>query len=165
VGGHNRTSWGVPGADLAPNNAQELLVRLPNVDGFRLRKATAEEMPSPRRAPANAKRLVAGDIVLFYAGQKFGGVGRTGVYGIALAGTARQEAAKSPAVSPKNWRFRVRWLPASQQGALSPFQGHDREFAPAGTAGTLLRVEAPSRRVSEFVPRAVADALPDSKAM
>jgi hypothetical protein len=38
---------GVPGADVTPNNAHELLVRLPDVDGFRLRKATAEEMPHP----------------------------------------------------------------------------------------------------------------------
>ena len=38
---------GVPGADVTPNNSHELLVRLPDVDGFRLRKATAEEIPSP----------------------------------------------------------------------------------------------------------------------
>jgi hypothetical protein len=38
---------GVPGVDVTPNNAHELLVRLPDVDGFRLRKATAEEVPSP----------------------------------------------------------------------------------------------------------------------
>jgi hypothetical protein len=34
-------------ADVTPNNAHELLVRLPDVDGFRLRKATAAEIPHP----------------------------------------------------------------------------------------------------------------------
>jgi hypothetical protein len=38
---------GVPGADVTPNNAHELLVRLPEVDGFRLCKATAKDVPYP----------------------------------------------------------------------------------------------------------------------
>ena len=43
---------GVPGADVTPNNTHELLVRLPDVDGFRLRKATEEEIPPPGGARA-----------------------------------------------------------------------------------------------------------------
>jgi hypothetical protein len=38
---------GVPGADVPPNNIHELLVRLPDVDGFRLRKATEKEIRLP----------------------------------------------------------------------------------------------------------------------
>ena len=38
---------GVQGADVTPNNTHELLVRLPDVDGFRLRKATAKDVSYP----------------------------------------------------------------------------------------------------------------------
>jgi hypothetical protein len=38
---------GVPGAELTPNNAHELLVRLSDVDGLRLHRATEKEIPLP----------------------------------------------------------------------------------------------------------------------
>ena len=115
--------------------------------------------PKSKRAPNNTKRVVAGDVLLFYAGQQFRRVDKSGVYGIALAGTVRQEARRSLAVSLKDWRVSLRWLPSSPQLAMSPFQGRDREFAPSGPAATLLHLNRPSARVVEFVQDALKGTL------
>lgn len=108
--------------------------------------------PDNGRRPMYSQEIVAGDILIFYAGKKF--TKDSGVYGVALAGTAEAEDSSLLAIPEGERRLKFRWL-VTKELADSPLTGYEDLFGPPGPASTLYRINwMPSKLL-----RLVDDAL------
>jgi hypothetical protein len=115
-----------------------------------------------RRKPAGANLVRVGDLLIFYAGVKFGE--QQGVYAIAEAGDGKSKRPLAVVYDRKDneWRLPFRWCKASKILADSPFHGHSELFAPPGPAWTLLRLTSIPSSVRDLVVRAL-EGLPKNK--
>lgn len=111
------------------------------------------EIGPTTRTPAGSKQIRVGDVVLFYAGKRFGSA--RGIYGIALAGTTN-DTTGDLAVHPVTRVLPVRWLPCSRRMAATPVRDFERTLAPPGPAYTLLRLTRVSPRLQGLIDRAVS---------
>ncbi len=111
------------------------------------------------RTPVGAKKLRVGDVLLFYAGQKFT-PGRR-IYGVGLAGLSGNPN-DSLAVRSGSWKLPFRWLPISRQLARHPFtfEGIEEFLAPQGPSSTLLHLKHPPKQLMNLVRRSTRDASP-----
>jgi hypothetical protein len=108
---------------------------------------------SGARRPNGTKQVRVGDVLLFYAGVKFGNA--RGVYALAEAGAKTGSGLVITRDKNGVWRLPFRWLPASRTLAKQPLTGHADLFGPSGPASTLLRLTKIPSAVRKLVEAAL----------
>jgi hypothetical protein len=107
--------------------------------------------------PAGTRQLRVDDIVIFYAGARFGRA--AGIYGIARAGST-DDTSGDLAVRADRWKLPVRWLPCSREMAMHPIADFARVLAPPGPASTLYRIKNVPRTLQALIDRALRGQAP-----
>lgn len=144
--------WGTnPDLWSAPTDAERSLALLKRACA-ELDDDVAWEIGSGTRMPAGSRQLRVDDVVIFYAGTRFGKA--AGIYGIARAGSV-DDTSGDLAVRGERWELPVRWLPCSREMAMHPIADFARALAPPGPASTLYRIKNVPRALQALIDGAL----------